>query len=100
MTDMIEDYLTEDATLIVTPRIALGESGVPVETSIKVHETGANRLVKSLSGEEVLSSKTLLMGLRTLSLDDRIRVDGVEYTIASKETARDFGPQFLIVRLI
>ena len=98
---MIEDYLTEDATLIVTPRGALGESGTPVETSIKVHETGANRLVKGLSGEQVLSSKTLLMVVQTLSTDDRIRLDdGVEYTIASIGKARDFDPRFLEVRLI
>ena len=98
---MIGAYLMQDATLIVTPRIALGESGTPVETEIKVFETGANRLVKDHTGEEVLSSKTILMAIRTLSLDDRIRLDdGVEYTIASKEKARDFDPRFLIVRLI
>ena len=98
---MIEDYLTQDATLIVTPRLSLGESGTSVETAIKVLERGANRLVKDHTGEEVLSSKTILMAIRTLSLDDRIRLDdGVEYTIASKEKARDFDPRFLIVRLI
>lgn len=98
---MIADYLTEDATLIVTPRLALGESDTPVETPIKVHETGANRLVKDHTGEQVLSSKTILMAIRELSLDDRIRLDdGVEYTILSKEKVRDFDPRYLIVRLI
>lgn len=101
MSDMIDDYLVQDATLIVTPRLSLGESGTPVETAIKVLERGANRLVKDHSGEEVLSSKTLLMAIRTLSLEDRIRLDdGNEYTIASIEKARDFSPRFLIVRLI
>lgn len=101
MSSMIEAYLTQDATLIVTPRIALGESGTPVETAIKVLERGPNRLVKDHTGEQVLSSKTIFMAIRTLTLEDRIRLDdGQEYAILSIEKTRDFDPRYLIVRLI
>ena len=98
---MIEIYLTENVTLLSSTRDSWGEAGTPVETSFKVRNTGANRLVTSKSGEQVLSKKTLLLVVREISFEDRIRlVDGEEYTIASINTAQDFGPQFMEMRLI
>ena len=98
---MINAYLTDTMAIIRSGGYDIeGEPLTPTNIPVAGRFVNKSRLVKKQSnpaGEEVVASASIMLALQSLTLEDRILYNGVEYAIVSIEKKRHFSEVFLEV---
>lgn len=91
---MIGNYLTENVTI---SKIAYDKWGSPTSTDtvVKGRFEQTTKLVRDLSGEQVVSSANVyLKSDINVEHIDKIKYDNKEYSILTIEVAKDFSDRF------
>lgn len=97
---MINAYLIDTVVLHQAgAKDKYGEPGADTLVTLKAKVNIGTALVKDIKGENVYSSMSVMLKVRTIGHEDFIEFDGKEYAILSIKRPRDFSWGFLEVFL-
>jgi hypothetical protein len=89
---MIDAYCNDEATLIISGGYVGGIPEPPTTDTIKTKYFDKQKLVRNTNGEQVVASGYFLIPKDiTLTNEDRIKIDTVEYIIMTIEKMKDFS---------
>ena len=106
---MINAYLVDDLYKVVAPSPPFNEFNVPnapVVTAIKGYIEWKTRIVKDLSGSDVVSNMRVLLKYNSdLGHEDKLRIyddsqgKSIDWPILNMDRAKDFSPTAIWVSL-
>jgi hypothetical protein len=94
---MISSYFVDSCKIKLASPDKWGETAVRVEITIPCYIEWKTKVVTDISGADAVSTALILMEDRALSYDDRIEVDGREFSILKIGHAMAFNLQHLEV---
>jgi hypothetical protein len=96
---MINAYL-QDSMEILTVTYDKWGTATTESTNIKGRFNYKTKMVRSLEGEQVVSSAVVLLPASVdINHEDKIKYNGKEYNILSLELVKDFSNRFIKVNL-
>lgn len=96
---MIKAYLNDTIVLKTATRDKWG-TVTYVDTTIPARIEEKTKLIRSLSGEQVISTEQVLIENRTVTHQDKVTVNGVQRSIISIIKEKDFSNVALWLYLI
>ena len=95
---MLSVYMTDDITIQQTARGSWGTS-VPTNIATKGRFEFKTKLVRNISGEQVISSANVILPVIVLGHKDKIIYDSKTYSILAIEMKKDLTNRFLLIYL-